>query len=499
MVLLAFILYFAVVLLIGFYFFKRSHSMEDYILGGRQMNPYVTALSAQASDMSSWLLMGLPGAVMLMGLGEAWIGIGLAIGSYLAWLFVAKKLRKHSVVSGNALTMPEFFSNRFRDEKGYLRLISSIIILFFFVIYVASGFKGCGAILQTIFPEISLVVAMVIGAIIIIVYTFLGGYKAVCWTDFVQGLLMVVAVVIVPMAAMGHLGGWSEVSSALDTVGVDNFLNLFWDNGKAMSFIGIVSLLAWGLGYFGMPHIVVRFMSIRNPEEVKVARRVSLVWIVIALSAAIAIGIVGRAYVMTVHPEWTLGEDFDPEHIFLFLAGDMFVPIVAGLMYAAIMAATMSTADSQLLVASSSITNDVLGKSKRFDFNDNQLMWISRGVVVAVAVIALILALYGGSNIMGLVSYAWAGFGAAFGPLMILSLYWKRMNLQGAVASMVTGFAVVILWNTFLSSTGIYELLPGFVLSFIVGVVVSLATPAPSKEIEDEFDAAQTYEEPLES
>ena len=499
MVLLAFILYFAVVLLIGFYFFKRSHSMEDYILGGRQMNPYVTALSAQASDMSSWLLMGLPGAVMLMGLGEAWIGIGLAIGSYLAWLFVAKKLRKHSVVSGNALTMPEFFSNRFRDEKGYLRLISSIIILFFFVIYVASGFKGCGAILQTIFPEISLVVAMVIGAIIIIVYTFLGGYKAVCWTDFVQGLLMVVAIVIVPMAAMGHLGGWSEVSSALDTVGVDNFLNLFWDNGKAMSFIGIVSLLAWGLGYFGMPHIVVRFMSIRNPEEVKVARRVSLVWIVIALSAAIAIGIVGRAYVMTVHPEWTLGEDFDPEHVFLFLAGDMFIPIVAGLMYAAIMAATMSTADSQLLVASSSITNDVLGKSKRFDFNDNQLMWISRGVVVAVAVVALILALYGGSNIMGLVSYAWAGFGAAFGPLMILSLYWKRMNLQGAVASMVTGFAVVILWNTFLSSTGIYELLPGFVFSFIVGVVVSLATPAPSKEIEDEFDAAQKYEEPLES
>lgn len=498
MVLVAFILYFAIVLLIGFYFFKRSHSMEDYILGGRQMNPYVTALSAQASDMSSWLLMGLPGAVMLMGLGEAWIGIGLAIGSYCAWLFVAKKLRKHSVVSGNALTMPEFFSNRFRDEKGYLRMIASVIILFFFVIYVASGFKGCGAILQTIFPEIGLAIAMAIGAIIIIAYTFLGGYKAVCWTDFVQGMLMLVAIVVVPMAAMGHLGGWSDVEAILANVGVDNFLNIFFDGGKAMSFLAIASLLAWGLGYFGMPHVVVRFMSIRNPNEVKIARRVSLIWIVIALAAAVMIGIVGRAYFMAEYPGEVLGGDgFNPEHVFLMLAGDMFIPIVAGLLYAAIMAAVMSTADSQLLVASSSITNDVLGKSKRFNFSDDQLMWISRGVVVAVAVFALVLALFGGDNIMGLVSYAWAGFGAAFGPLMVLSLYWKRMNLYGAISSMLVGFATVIIWNTFLSSTGIYELLPGFVFALIVGVAVSLVTPAPSQEIVDEFDAAQVYDEPI--
>ena len=500
LVLVAFILYFVIVLCVGFYFYKRSHSMEDYILGGRQMNPYVTALSAQASDMSSWLLMGLPGAVMLMGLGEAWIGIGLAIGSYLAWLFVAKRLRKHSVVSGNALTMPEFFSNRFRDEKGYLRLIASIIILFFFVIYVASGFKGCGTILTTIFPELAFNVAMVIGAIIIIVYTFMGGYKAVCWTDFIQGLLMVVAVVVVPLAAMGHLGGWENVSSALDNVGVDNFLNLFYDNGTALSFIAIVSLLAWGLGYFGMPHIVVRFMSIRNPEEVKIARRVSLVWIVIALGAAIMVGIIGRAYYMSEYGGVIGDGGYDPERIFITMAGDMFVPVIAGLLYAAVMAAIMSTADSQLLVASSSITNDVLGKSKRFNFSDEKLMWISRTVVVIVAVIALCLAMFGGNNIMGLVSYAWAGFGAAFGPLMILSLYWKRMNIQGAIASMIVGFATVILWNTFLTaSTGIYELLPGFIFAFIVGVVVSLVTPAPSKEIEDEFDAAQVYEEPLEN
>lgn len=499
-VLLAFILYFIVVLLVGAFFYKRSHNMEDYILGGRQMNPYVTAMSAQASDMSSWLLMGLPGAVMLYGLGEAWIGIGLAIGSYLAWLFVAKKLRKHSVVSGNALTMPEFFSNRFRDEKGYLRLISSVIILFFFIIYVASGFKGCGTIMTTVLPGLGLTVAMAIGAVIIIAYTFMGGYKAVCWTDFIQGLLMVVAVVVVPLAAMGHLGGWENVSASLETVGFDNFLNLFYKEGNALSALAIISLLAWGLGYFGMPHILVRFMSIRHPDEVKVARRVSLMWIVIALSAAIMIGVVGRAYYMSEYGGVIGTGGYNPENIFITMAGDMFVPILAGLMYAAVMAAIMSTADSQLLVASSSITNDVLGKSKRFNFSDDKLMWISRFVVIGVSVVALILALFGGDNIMGLVSYAWAGFGAAFGPLMLLSLYWKRMNCQGAIASMVVGFIVVILWNTFLTdSTGIYELLPGFFFSLIAGIAVSLLAPAPSKEIEDEFDAAQVYEEPLQN
>ena len=496
MVLVAFILYFAIVLLIGFYFYGRSNNLGDYILGGRSMNPYVTALSAQASDMSSWLLMGLPGAVMLLGLGEAWIGIGLAIGSYLSWLFVAKKLRKHSVVAGNALTVPEFFSNRYKDNKGYLRLICSIAILFFFVIYVASGFKGCGTILTTIFPELSVTIAMAIGALIVIVYTFMGGYKAVCWTDFVQGILMLFAVVLVPMAAMNQLGGWGEVTAALDNVGFDNFLNLFYDGGKPLSFIAILSLLAWAFGYFGMPHIVVRYMSIRNPEEVKVARRVSLAWIVIALTAAIMVGIIGRAYYMNAFPDDPGVENFNAEHIFIYMAGDLFIPIVAGLLYAAVMAAIMSTADSQLLVASSAITNDLLGKSNRFKLSAQQLMWVSRGIVVAVAVFALILAVFGGSNIMGLVSYAWAGFGASFGPLMILSLYWKRMNLPGALAAVISGFATVILWNTFLtSSTGIYELLPGFIISFIVGVIVALATKPPCEEIENEFDQAQTYTE----
>jgi sodium/proline symporter len=490
-VLIAFIVYFALVLGVGFYFYKRSSSMEDYILGGRSMNPYVTALSAQASDMSSWLLMGLPGAVLLAGMGEAWIGIGLAIGSYLSWLFVAKKLRKHSVVAGNALTVPEFFSNRYKDEKGYLRFICSIIILFFFVIYVASGFKGCGITLQTIFPEISFGAAMAVGAIIIIAYTFMGGFKAVCWTDFFQGMLMLVAILVVPLAAIGSLGGWGELQAAWDSVGVENYMDLFWDGGAPLTAIAILSLLAWAFGYFGMPHIIVRYMSIRDPEEVKISRRVSLIWITIALFAAILVGLVGRAYI----GEAAIADGFNAEHIFIEMAGDLFPPIIAGLLFAAVMAAIMSTADSKLLVASSAITNDILGKYGKYKGQPKILMWISRLIVVLVAVFALILALYGGDSIMGLVSYAWAGFGAAFGPLMILSLYWKRMNLYGALASVFVGFITVILWNTFLSGTGIYELLPGFVFALIAGVVVSLATPEPSADIQKEFDEAQTYVE----
>ena len=495
MVLVAFILYFVLVLGIGYYFYNKSHNLEDYFLGGRSMNPYVTAMSAQASDMSSWLLMGLPGAVLLLGLGEAWIGIGLAIGSYLSWLFVAKKLRIHSEVSGNALTMPEFFSNRFKDEKGYLRIISAVIILFFFVIYVASGFKGAGVIFTTIFPEIGLEIAMAIGAVIIIAYTFMGGFKAVAWTDFFQAILMVIAIIVVPLATIGNTtGGWDAIQADLDGLGTE-FLNIFYDGGSQMSIIAIISLLAWAFGYFGMPHIVVRYMSIRDPKEVKVARRVSLVWILLALSFAILVGIVGRGY---LEVNEIPVESINAEHIFVYLSDKLFPALIAGVLYAAIMAAIMSTADSQLLVASSSITNDIVSKTKWADRQEelqSKLMWISRAIVIVVAVLSMLLALFGGSNIMGLVSYAWAGFGAAFGPLMILSLYWKRMNFQGAIASMIVGFATVIIWNTFLTAdTGIYELLPGFIFALIAGIIVSLVTKAPEQEIVDEFEKAEAIE-----
>ena len=515
MILLAFIVYFVIVLGIGYYFYSRSHNMEDYFLGGRNMNPYVTAMSAQASDMSGWLLMGLPGAVVCFGLGEAWIGIGLALGSYLSWLFVAKKLRKHSVVAGNALTMPEFFSNRFGDTRGILRMISAIIILFFFVIYVASGFKTCGNILTTIFVDMDFTLAMMIGAVIIILYTLMGGFKAVCWTDFFQAILMVIAIVIVPLAAIGELGGMEQVQTLWDSTGVKEFTNIMFDGGSALGPIAILSLMAWAFGYFGMPHIVVRYMSIRHPKEVKVARRVSLVWIILALSAAVLIGMVGRAYIETsmgtitgIVPDSTIllidngvGEvlQYNAERIFITMSGDLFYPIIAGFLFAAVMAATMSTADSQLLVSSSSITNDVLKDTKWAKNQDNigkKLMWIARGIVILVAIIAVLLATFGSDSIMGLVSYAWAGFGAAFGPVMILSLYWKRMNFNGALAAMLVGFATVILWNTFLkASTGIYELLPGFIFALIAGIVISLVTKAPSQEIVQQFDEAQTYEE----
>ena len=493
MVLGAFILYFVLVLGIGYYFYNKSHNMEDYFLGGRAMNPYVTAMSAQASDMSSWLLMGLPGAVLLLGLGEAWIGIGLAIGSYLSWLFVAKKLRVHSEVTGNALTMPEFFSNRFNDQKGILRMIAAVIILFFFVIYVASGFKGCGVIFTTIFGDISLELAMIIGAIIIIAYTFMGGFKAVAWTDFFQAILMVIAIIVVPLATIGNTtGGWTAIEAGLNDLGTD-FMNIMYDGGSPLTAVAILSLLAWAFGYFGMPHIVVRYMSIRDPKEVKVARRVSLIWIVLALTFAILVGIVGRGYLIVEYGG--IPEGFNAEHIFVFLSGDLFPALIAGVLYAAIMAAIMSTADSQLLVASSSITNDIVSKTKwAKDTPDmaKKLMWISRGIVILVAILAIILALFGGDSIMGLVSYAWAGFGAAFGPLMILSLYWKRMNIYGAIAAMFTGFLTVVLWNTFLAaSTGIYELLPAFFLALIAGIIISLVTKAPEQEIIDKFDEAE--------
>ncbi|MDO5862264.1 MAG: sodium/proline symporter PutP [Thermoplasmata archaeon] len=494
-ILAAIVIYFVAMLAIGVYFLRSSKTtgLREYFLGGRKMNPYVTALSAQASDMSGWMLMGLPGAIVVAGMGQAWIGIGLAVGSYLCWLFAAKRLRKHSVVSGNAITMPEFFSNRFHDDKGYLRLISTVIILFLFTIYVASGFKSCGAVLEMALG-IGLEVAIIVGVVITVAYTMMGGYKAVCWADFTQAILMVICVVVVPIAAINAMGGWGEVTSAWDALDIEGFTNLFYDSGEPITVIALVSALAWGLGYFGMPHIVIRYMSIRNPNEIKIARRVSLVWIVIALSAVVLMALVGRVYFAGQTP----GVDYDAEHIFLMLSSSLFAPFVCGIMFAAILAAIMSTVDSQLLVATSSITNDIMSKSKRRTYSDSKLGWVSRVLVVVISVIAALLALYGSDNIMGLVSYAWSGFGAAFGPLMILALFWKRMNLQGAMASMVVGFATVILWESFMDFTGLYSLLPGFVFAFIAGVAVAMMTPPPSQEIQDEFDEAQVYEEPVE-
>ena len=497
MTVLAFAIYFVALILIGVHFWrKKKDSMEDYILGGRSLGPYVSAMSAQASDMSGWLLMGLPGSIVLAGLGQAWIGIGLLIGSYCSWLFVAKRLRKHSFVSKNSLTMPEFFSNRFNDEKGYLRMICAVVILFFFTIYVASGFKSCGIVLQMLLPEFGLQIGMLVGGVVIILYTFLGGYKAVCWTDFFQAILMVIVIMLVPLIAIGATG-WDTITAGWDSMGIEGYTNLLYDSGKPITIIALVSCLAWGFGYFGMPHIVVRYMSIRKVEEIKVARRISLIWGILALGFISLCAIVAGVYLPMHGTSMEFLADGNSEYVFMYMAQDLFTPFILGVVFAGILAAIMSTASSQLLVSASSITNDILGKSKKLNYSDSKLMWISRFIVIIISVIGIVLAFFADKNIMGLVSYAWAGFGSAFSPVMILSLFWKRMNIQGAMASMITGFVVVVVWETFFSaSTGLYSLFPGFLISLVVGVVVALLTPPPSKEVTDEFDAAQAYRDP---
>ena len=502
----AFVAYFIVIIGVGMYFYNRSAKMNEYFLADRGLNPYVVALSAQASDMSGWLLMGLPGSILLAGVGEVWTGIGLAIGTYLAWLVVAKRLRVYSEKANNSITISEYFSNRFKDQATLLRILCGIIILVFFTVYVASAFVAGGNTLLAIFPEGEYKMLMLVGAVIVIVYTFLGGFKAVCWTDFFQGLLMLVAVVIIPLALTNQLGGVHDATEAIKAIaGTDpgfslDFISCGW--------IAIVSGLAWGLGYFGMPHIAVRYMSIKNPDEIRISRRIATIWVVISLACACMIGLIGRAWAASeglIAADGTLIDGFNPELIFIKSVNTLWavsVPALAGVLFAALMAAVMSTSDSQLLVASSAVSNDIYKHFKGKDVAEEKLVWISRAIIIVIAIVAALIALDPESSIMNLVSFAWGGFGAAFGPLMILSLFWKRTNGKGAVAGILTGFLTVVLWNTFFRSgiitkqfimdtpvTGLYELLPGFVFAFIAIVVVSLLTGKPDDESNATFDA----------
>lgn len=506
LLLATFIAYFVVIIGIGAFFYNRSAKMKEYFIADRQLNPYVVALSAQASDMSGWLLMGLPGSIVVAGVGEIWVGIGLAIGTYLAWLIIARRLRIYSEKANNSITISEFFSNRFNDEKGTIRVLCGIVLLIFFTFYVASAFVSGGKILQAIFPDTEYLTMMLACAAIIIIYTFLGGFKAVCWTDFFQGLLMFVAVVIVPFALIGELGGFEEAMVVVkDIAAVDGAFNVDF---ITCGWIAIVSGLAWGLGYFGMPHIHVRYMAIKNSDDIRISRRVATTWVVIALACACLIGLFGRAWI-GVETEAVLP---NAENILIYIVNEMWsttIPIFAGLIFAGIMAAVMSTADSQLLVASSSVSNDIYKHFKGEKVSDEKLVWISRGIVIIVAVVAALVALDPASSIMNLVSFAWAGFGAAFGPLMILALFWKRTNKYGAMAGIIVGFLTTILWNTFLGSciiskvlgidsfvidtpvTGVYELLPGFLFAFVAVVVVSLLTGKPAENIGKMFDAVE--------
>ena len=492
---LAFVLYFVTMLGIGVWFFvkSKSNSEKDYFLGGRAMGPWVTAMSAQASDMSAWLLMGLPGSMLAFGFGQAWIGIGLALGTIANWIIVAKRLRKFSKASGDSITLPQYLTNRFMA----LKIICAVVFLVSFTIYVASAFSAGAKVFTQLFPSLDTTVAMIIFAAIILVYTFLGGFKAVCWTDFFQGLLMLVAVLAVPIVIC--LFGNTDSALLNDVVKNPD------PNGAPFAFVtdlfgagwkDIVSGLAWGLGYFGMPHIIVRFMSIEKPSMIKKSTIVASVWIVLALGATIAIAFFGRMYIMNdgvLFAESLLSEGAQ-EMIFVKLARDLFPGLIAGILLAAIIAASMSTADSQLLVASSSFTSDIYKPLIRKQASDKEILWVGRIVVIIVAIVAFFIANSKGeaaAAIMELVSNAWALFGAAFGPVVLLSLFWKRFTYKGAIAGILAGAIVDVLWFMYLTaSTGIYDLLPGFVAAFVAATAVTLIDKKPSREVEAIFERA---------
>ncbi len=495
----AFIFYLLMMLFIGFYFTNKSSGLGAYYLGDRKMNKWVVALSAQASDMSGWLLMGLPGAVYLSGISEAWIGVGLGVGTYLNWKIVARRLRTYSHKCGDAITIPDFFSNRFRDTTGLMRTISALVILFFFTFYTASGFGACAKLFSSTF-NMNTNTALILGAAVIVSYTLLGGFMAVCWTDVIQGVIMFFAIVAVPAAVVLQTGGFSASVAAINSID-SSLLNIFTSakDGSAISLVALISSLVWGLGYFGMPHILVRFMAIDRAEKITDSRRIAMVWVVVSLAAAVAVGLVGR--ILAVREGIVVD---DPEKIFMILVSQLFHPLVIGVFMSAILAAIMSTADSQLLVAASAFSNDFYKRVIRPKAGNRELIFVSRLTVAAVAIVSVYIAWFVESSakssfsafVMDMVSFAWAGFGASFGPLMLLSLFWKRVNLAGAASGMAVGAITTVVWKFFLSPHfaadypifGLYELAPGFAASFVVTVLVSLLTPPPSKDIVDEFE-----------
>ncbi len=470
-ILITFTGYLVLMMGIGFWAYKATDSVDDYILGGRSMGPAVTALSVGASDMSGWLLLGLPGAIYLGGLGEAWIGIGLVFGAWLNWLFVAKRLRIYTQFTDNALTLPDFFEKRFDDTKGILKLISAVTILLFFTFYTSSGMVGGAILFEKVFG-LDYTLALVIGSIIIVTYTFIGGFFAVSWTDFFQGCLMLAALLFVPIAI------FSEPQTQTGLQQLDpHMLSMFSDN---LTFIGLASLLAWGLGYFGQPHILSRFMAIGSADDLTISRRIAMSWMLVALIGALATGLAGSLYFVQAPLE-------NPETVFIHLAQAAFNPWIGGLLIAAILSAIMSTIDSQLLVCSSVITEDFYKKWLRPQADSKELMFVGRMGVLAIALLAGVIALNPQNSVLGLVSYAWAGFGAAFGPVVILSLFWQHYSRNGAIATIITGAATVVLWKQ--ASGGIfdlYEILPGFAFATIAGMMVSKLSK-PSNKLLEQF------------
>ena len=502
-IIVAFVLYLLGMVAVGAAYAKKNSSAEDYFLGGRSLGGFVAALSAQASDMSGWLLMGLPGGVYALGTGQSWIAIGLFLGTVVNWLVISGPLRRYTIRANNSLTLPTYFENRFHDKKKVLLLISSITIVIFFLVYTASALASGGKLFNSVFG-IDYRIALTIGALVILVYTFLGGFMAVCVTDFIQGTLMLIGLLIVPIMAYGIIGG--NLSAALDAQGVAGgssaFLSLVRNGDKTYSAIDIISQLAWGLGYCGMPHILVRFMAVRDEKELAKSKKVAIVWVLISLVLACVIGVLGRAYLypMVLSNEGAQYENVYIEMIKKLFMTDYTLPFIGGLLLCGILAAIMSTADSQLLVSSSAVANDLFKGVFFKKLKDKQVLFIARATVFVVAIIAIVIAWNPNSSIMNLVSDAWAGLGSAFGPAILMSLYWKRMNLAGAAAGMASGGLTVIIWDyikcctldgvhvTPATYTGVYSLLVGFIVSLVFIVVVSLATPKASDEIMQEFE-----------
>ena len=490
--LITFVVYISAMVLIGLFAYLRTNNLSDYILGGRSLGSFVTALSAGASDMSGWLLMGLPGAVYMSGLSEGWIAIGLIVGAYLNWLFVAGRLRVQTEHNGNALTLPDYFSNRFEDHSRVLRIFSALVILVFFTIYCASGVVAGARLFESTFG-LSYDTALWAGAAATIAYTFIGGFLAVSWTDTVQATLMIFALILTPIVVMLATGGAESSFLAIEAVDASNF-----DMLKGASFIGVVSLMAWGLGYFGQPHILARFMAADSVKSIPKARRISMTWMILCLGGAVAVGFFGIAY-FSVHPEVGGAVAENPERVFIELAKVLFNPWIAGVLLSAILAAVMSTLSCQLLVCSSALTEDFYKAFLRKNASQTELVWVGRGMVLLVALVAIGLAANPNNRVLGLVSYAWAGFGAAFGPVVILSVLWKGMTRNGALAGMLLGAVTVILWKNFFGWTGLYEIIPGFILATLgillfsrIGAPASAAMHKRYAEAELEYQQAQS-------
>lgn len=480
-VLAAFILYLIVMMGVGIYFYRRTNDMADYILGSRKLGAWVASMSAEASDMSGWMLMGLPGYAYVAGLNAGWIALGLGLGTLANWKFVAARLRQYTELANNSLTLPDFLQNRYRDESNLLRIIPAVFILIFFVIYTSSGFVAGGKLFETIFG-LPYVWALLLGAFVVVFCTFIGGFLAVCWTDFIQGIMMFFAILIVPTMGAAALGGAGETAGAIYAINPTFFEPFTKPDGSTISFIELISLLGWGLGYFGQPHILVRFMAMRSAAEMKSATRIAMTWVAISLTAAVLVGMVGRAYLTDVLSGGSA------ETVFLVMTGELFSPFFAGVVFSAVFAAIMSTASSQLLVAASAFAQDFYSTILRKDAAGGELVWVGRISVLAVAALAIFLALTPDSLILDIVAYAWAGFGAAFGPALLASLYWRRTTRNGALAGIVTGGLTVLIWKQ-LDFLGLYEIIPGFFLSLAAIYIVSKMDAEPPKEITDVFDA----------